>query len=311
MGVTFSTDTEDLKDPRPTLRLSGRDVAAVVEAYTSHFPSPLLDLQSTRLLVGSFGLDGEVDTTALTLAIWDVFKEGPGPDQYILPTREALTCLVLLSEESWDIRVRHLFELFRNLGVEQIFFDDLLLMARTAERALSKLWRTPAFLDEEASTLADGLGNDALVEMSLSPELPIPRDRFVKWVLRRFRDSKTIASAAALRRIYETAFDSMNTTAAPAPEPTATLRGARGGESEIEAETETETESALEAGSEDPPSAPTEEKAHGTRGPEAWGPSSELGNDGLAVEGKELENEENSLAAMSVPGPGPEASSGI
>ena len=217
MGVMYSSDSIDtsrlsLDDTAVTgrqyLRIPLSDVTKLVEVYNAHAFQPMIDMNGLRSLFmialndrnvklkGTsffFNVDDLIDT------IWIIFEHETNQICY---TQEILACLIVLVDCPWSKRLSLLFDTFKCMGVDAIGHDEIVLLIQSVASSLCRLWKSSVIDYDELSELSLDIAKNALLKLGKDMEDYIGREQFIMWASDRFRDSKTIASVAALLTIY-------------------------------------------------------------------------------------------------------------
>jgi len=137
MGVTVSSEEEGiLVDEISILRFEQHHLHSLVQGVVNHRTPVFVDVSGLKSLL-SVALDRSLVSKAPSIvkATWALFQvEG------VVCTREWLVCMILLCDAPWAFRISCLFDLFKNLGTEEIMNDDIILLCRTALVGMCRLW---------------------------------------------------------------------------------------------------------------------------------------------------------------------------
>jgi len=227
MGVTFSSEpnnkgAEDLasisniSDGYSTLlsfkqcmRVRMEIAAKLVSAFTQHVFSPIIDETSLKSLVYTAlkPRDTRVDNTEeidqICRAAWRIFSDKQSD---VLYTQEFLSVVILLADAPWDNRLFLLFELFKNLGTDEMMHADIQLMTHTAASGLFKLWQVDPWEHDSFKTMTEDIADHAYLKANKEMEESVQWLQFSTWAKDRFRDSRTVATQEALKAVYESAY---------------------------------------------------------------------------------------------------------
>ena len=227
MGVTFSSEPSDkgaedlaaicaISDGYSTLlsfkqcmRVKMEIAAKLVSSYITHVFSPIIDETSLKSMVYTAlrPKDTRVDNTeeieATCRAAWRIFSD---PVTEIMNTQEFLAVIVLLADAPWENRLFLLFELFKNLGTDEMSHADIQLVAHVCASGLFKLWQVETWEHDEFKSMTEGIADNAYLKMNKEMEDSCQWCDFKVWAKDRFRDSRTVATQAALKRVYESAY---------------------------------------------------------------------------------------------------------
>jgi hypothetical protein len=227
MGVTFSSEpnnksAEDLANIstisdgystllsfKQCLRVRMEIAAKLVSSYITHVFSPIIDEVSLKSMVYTAlkPRDSRVDNTKeideICRAAWRIFSD---PVTEIMNTQEFLAVIVLLADAPWENRLFLLFELFKNLGTDNMMHADIQLVAHVSAAGLFKLWQVKSWDHDEFKTMTEGIADNAYLKMNKEMEESCQWSHFSVWAKDRFRDSRTVATQAALKSVYESAY---------------------------------------------------------------------------------------------------------
>lgn len=213
MGVTYSSDGSGAEDAallkyKERLRLSFDLVQRLVVCFQQHSFQPVLDENSMRALFSTALRTHVASDPALSTflddlleAVWILFS-----DTSTCFAQEILVCLVLLTSAPWSKRLSLIFDIFKCLALEEVYHEDLQLTAQVAASGLLRLWRCPLWPMEDLRSLTDGIADHAFLKLEKELNEPIAREQFVQWGVDRFRESRTVATSAALTKIYSTTY---------------------------------------------------------------------------------------------------------
>ena len=227
MGVTFSSDFDNksaeefagisnvsdgystLLSFKQCLRVRMEVAANLVSAFITHVFSPVIDEASLKSLVYTAlrPKDSRVDNTdeidKICRAAWRIFSD---PVSEILHTQEFLAVIVLLTDAPWENRLFLLFELFKNFGTDEMMHTDIQFVAHCCAVGLFKLWCVAEWEHDDFKTLTEGIADNAYLKMNIEMEQACQWSQFKVWAVDRFRDCRTVATPAALRSVYESAY---------------------------------------------------------------------------------------------------------
>ena len=207
MGVTFSDQSPNseyiFKNSRNFLRLHQNEVHSLVQASIDHRVPLFVDISGINSLM-SAGLDPSRAETANSIVdvIWEVFSEDG-----ICSTKEFLVVMCLLADTSWAFRLTLIFDLFKDLGTEEIMFDDIILLLRTVFVGLGRLWRdtNTKILEKDLHQWIETIANSLFVKLRRQILVPVHKEEFVKWAFERFKEKHTVVGYEKLIKLYESA----------------------------------------------------------------------------------------------------------
>lgn len=214
MGVTYSSETDGSADGdalllyKERLRLPFDLAQRLVLAYHEHVMLPILDEDAVRSLF-SVALRSYVaeDPTRATFlddlleAVWVLFS-----DSSSCYAQEILAVIVLLCSAPWNKRLSLIFDVFKCHAIEELYYEDIILASQVVAQGLLRLWRAPPWSIDDLRTLTESIADHAFLKMVKDLAEPVVREAFISWSLDRFRESRTVATSDALRKIYETTF---------------------------------------------------------------------------------------------------------
>ena len=142
--------------------------------------------------------------------------------------QEIMSCLILLSEESWRQRLSYLFDVFKCSGNDEMMYDEVVLAGQVVAMSLYRLWGSSSWDQAEWSHLTEGIADgayakvcDALMSsvplhlkslffaMQLEKDLEagITKEEFVSWAMGRFKESRSVSSVESLVNLFKSPFD--------------------------------------------------------------------------------------------------------
>lgn len=212
MGVTYSSESEESEDVRHLLRMTVLGTETMCHVCYEHHLPLFLDLGGLKSLMmatvdpshsGMFE-DGGRSVVEYVNVLWDCFAEDG-----VVQTKEFLVVTVLLCDAPWAVRLGLLFDVYKNVGTEDMQYDDVVLLLQTALRALHRLWRVDYYHGIKAETHADLPGWMETIATSIFLKLerdilkPLNREEFIQWGYERFKEGKTVATSEALLNLYQ------------------------------------------------------------------------------------------------------------
>ena len=79
--------------------------------------------------------------------------------------QEIISCLILLSEETWHNKLSLLFDVFAGSPDEEIGYDDIVIIAQVIAIALHRLWLSPDWNQAKWSQLCEALADGAFAKV--------------------------------------------------------------------------------------------------------------------------------------------------
>jgi len=189
------------------MRMPKEDVSGLVQAYVAHAYQPIVDISTLRSLftVGTpDALKRGLDIPEMCDAIWIIFEDDGKGVCYI---QEVLVVLVLLCDEPWKKRLSMVFDLFRCMGTDFMGREEIMATAHVIVSALSRVWESPPVPYDDVVALTETIADNAYTKLGIDIEENINRDKFLSWAMERFKEHKTVATQAALLKLYENPFD--------------------------------------------------------------------------------------------------------
>lgn len=86
--------------------------------------------------------------------------------QYRCYIQEVISCLILLSEESWHQRLSLLFEVFKCSGNDEMMYDDVVMAGQVIAMSLYRLWGAENWDQVEWSRLTEGVADGAFSKVN-------------------------------------------------------------------------------------------------------------------------------------------------
>lgn len=79
--------------------------------------------------------------------------------------QEIMSCLILLSEESWRQRLSYLFDVFKCSGNDEMMYDEVVLAGQVVAMSLYRLWGSSSWDQAEWSHLTEGIADGAYAKV--------------------------------------------------------------------------------------------------------------------------------------------------
>jgi hypothetical protein len=121
--------------------------------------------------------------------------------------QEVLACLIMLSGDSWHVRLGLLFDALKGAGCSEISHDDIVLAAQVVGMALHRLWQAGRWEQEVWGPLCESVADGAFAKLEKELDEGISREDFVKWASERFKESRSVATPIALEQLYSSGFE--------------------------------------------------------------------------------------------------------
>lgn len=199
-------------------------VTKIVSTYLNHGYPPMLDVGSLRnLIIVAISGDKQVDVDMLVDVLWLIFEHEKNQICYI---QEILTMLVLLCKPSsvlifiistystlliysihqstWNNRLALIFDIFKTMGTEVMYHEDIMMAVQVASSAISKLWNLDQTFDfDELTRLSEAIADHAFNKLSRDIEEGVSKEMFLSWGTDRFKETVLVADFSTLAELYE------------------------------------------------------------------------------------------------------------
>lgn len=165
----------------------------------------MLDVGSLRnLIIVAISGDKQVDVDMLVDVLWLIFEHEKNQICYI---QEILTMLVLLckpSSSTWSNRLGLIFDIFKTMGTEVMYHEDIMMAVQVASSAISKLWNLDQTFDfDELTRLSEAIADHAFNKLSRDIEEGVSKEMFLSWGTDRFKETVLVADFNTLTELYE------------------------------------------------------------------------------------------------------------
>lgn len=224
MGVTFSldlnlllansdlefliADTGSKDEISKLLRVDFDEAKSYVLKFTQHRLPPVCDNISMCLFFQKCSNADEESqkqkSPILLFLLWKIFQV-----QSICYMQEILVLFIMLSKEekdNWRQRLSLLFDLFKGAGDEELYYDDIMLIAQVVGMSLARLWAVTKWDQPELNSLTEGLADHMYNTLKKEIDEPTTKTEFLDWAGNRFKDSHCVDSVESLMVIYRSPF---------------------------------------------------------------------------------------------------------
>mmetsp|Transcript_16394 Transcript_16394/g.22380 ORF Transcript_16394/g.22380 Transcript_16394/m.22380 type:complete len:208 (+) Transcript_16394:74-697(+) len=207
MGVTYSTTAES------GLRLDDESIKDTLLCYIQFRTQPIVDEEGLTTFIENSArihrnehfsnLEGNslaINSSNLSSELWNTFSF-----ESICYIQEILSALILLSSNSWSVRLSYLFDLFAGIDASQFSYEDVMYVAQVTATALSRLWRQ-SWDHAELSSISENLADDLFAKKGKTMDDCISKEEFLSWALERFSEDLNVESFSSLQDLYRSQY---------------------------------------------------------------------------------------------------------